>query len=132
VTLEPAKDNTLFESPSNFSGGGSQWLYTGETNTNDARRALVAFDLVLIPAGSRIEQVSLTLHGAKSRVAQTDVSLHRLLADWGEEDTEEGQGGGGGGGGGALALPGDATWLRARLNRVSISGVELSGSSMTV
>ena len=86
VTLEPSKDNTLFEdSAGSLSNGAGERLLSGRTGEPNNRRALIAFDFSSIPAGSVISSVSLTLNASKvaSSSAQS-TSLHRLLADWGE------------------------------------------------
>ena len=109
VSLEPSKDNTLFEdSNGTLSNGAGERLLSGRTGEPNNRRALVAFDFSSIPAGSVITEVSLTLNASKvaSSTAQT-ISLHRLLADWGEGSSnasgQEGRG--------ADAATDDATWI---------------------
>ena len=78
-------------------------------------RALVAFDLSSIPAGATIESVTLQMRQSTPRpdVTQREVSLHRVLKDWGEgaSDADGGSGAGSGGADGAPAAEGDATWL---------------------
>ncbi len=109
VTLTPARDNTIYEPQTdvNSNGRGSH-LFAGATAFPLARRALLAFDLAsVIPPGSTIESVSLRLFVSRGRPGRIDVSAHRVLADWGEGDSDApGQEGIGG-----LAMPGDATWL---------------------
>jgi hypothetical protein len=109
VTIVPSRDNTLYEdvtgSLSNGTGGG---LFVGKSGTGVIRRALLAFDIGgQIPAGSTIHSVSLTLRMSRTTNAVQSVSLHKVLADWGE-GTSFASGGGGGGG---SATTGDATWL---------------------
>jgi hypothetical protein len=111
VTLEPSKDNTIYEVPSNASGGASPWFFSGVNEDGNARRALLAFDIAgSIPAGSDIESVTLELHVSKTQLPLVDFSLHRMLGDWGETTTGPA---GRGGGAGAIAEPGDATWVQA-------------------
>ena len=109
VSLEPSKDNTLFEdSDGTLSNGAGERLLCGRTGEPNNRRALIAFDFSSLPAGSVISSVSLTLNASKvaSSSAQS-TSLHRLLADWGEGSSnasgQEGRG--------ADAATGDATWI---------------------
>jgi hypothetical protein len=86
VSLEPSKDNTLFEdSGGGLSNGAGERLLSGRTGEPNNRRALIAFDFSSLPAGSIISSVSLTLNASKvaSSSAQS-TSLHRLLADWGK------------------------------------------------
>ena len=70
------------------------------------RRALLAFDLSAIPAGSTVTAVQLTLQLTKTVAGPQSVSLHRLSADWGEGTSnatgEEGAG--------ANATTDSATW----------------------
>jgi len=111
VTIVSDRDNTLIESPlSNVSGGSAYHFYVGRVGQNDngtVRRGLLRFDIAgAVPKGATITSVSLTLHCAQAGGGgQQPISLHRLLADWGEEDSF------GFGGGGTFAEPGDATWL---------------------
>jgi hypothetical protein len=109
TTLEPSKDNTLYEDATGMrSNGEGARLFAGRTTVGLIRRGLLAFDVAgRIPAGSRIDAVQLSLTMDRTIVGAQTVALHRLLADWGEAgsdaDDEEGIG--------ALAAPGDATWL---------------------
>jgi hypothetical protein len=109
--LQASKDNTLIESPTGeLSGGMSPTFFVGRTGqaVGGTRRGLIAFDIAgAIPAGSKIASVKLTLSMSLSagggRPAQ--LSLHRVLADWGEGNSN------GAGGRGAPAAEGDATWI---------------------
>jgi hypothetical protein len=79
------------------------------TNGFEARRAILAFDVSAIPAGSTIHAVELTLHMSMTSAGETAVSLRRTLADWGEGSSVAP----GNQGGGAPATVDDATWLHA-------------------
>ena len=123
VTLQPVKDNTLYEpiAPSfqDMSDGAGATMFAGKVKDADAdpgpgtrpavRRAVLAFDIAgNIPAGSTIDSVQLTLYVDK--VAQTaafNVTLHRLLANWGEGTSNTGNSKQGQG---ELPTTGDATW----------------------
>ncbi len=107
VTLEPSRDNTLYESPTGaWSNGAGTRLFSGLTNNTEIRRGLVAFDLSTIPAGSTIQAVDLQLTVVRTISAPQPVDLYRVLAEWGEAGSVAG----GGQGGGTTAQPGDATW----------------------
>ena len=109
IELEPSKDNTIF-SEGDRSNGSGQYLFTGRTaarNQGALRRALLGFDVAgSIPSGSKIQEVTLTLNMNKTIVGTEDVTVHRVLADWGEANSnasgQEGRG--------ATARTGDATW----------------------
>jgi glucose/arabinose dehydrogenase len=117
VVLSPIKDNTLYEDSSgSLSNGAGHHIFVGKTDrdTPRVRRGLIAFDIAEnIPAGSRIDDVTLTLHMSRTtQLGSETVSLHRLLADWGEGASvaggNEGQGG--------QATNGDVTWLHTFSN----------------
>ena len=110
VTLNPLKDNTIYEDDMGVvSNGSGEHLFAG-TSTIAAQRALMAFDIAsVIPAGSTILTSTVTLHMSRTLSALETVSLHRVKADWGEGasnavGTEIG---------GADVAPGDATWQHA-------------------
>lgn len=111
ITLVPFKDNTLYESTTGtLSDGQGDFLFAGRTRTHGLRRGLLAFDIAnALPANAIITDVMLTLLPSNIGPAggSADVSLFRLLADWGEGNSKaafpEGEGG--------TAQTGDATWL---------------------
>ncbi len=79
----------------------------GPTGGNTERRALIAFDISgAIPTGSVITVATLTMQMTQTTSGPLPVDLHRLLADWGEADSDAPRGEGGG----ATAKDGDATW----------------------
>jgi spore coat protein A len=107
VKVTPSRDTTIFSESGSLSNGAGSYLFTGETNEANLRRALLAFDVTsAVPSGSTIQSVSLTVYVSRTRTGDTDVALHRLLAAWGEAgsnaDAREGTG--------APAETGDATW----------------------
>lgn len=107
--IPASRDGTLYEN-GDLSNGAGQFMFAGETNFFDARRALIGFDIgAAIPAGSTIDSVELRLHMSRSTSGAADLRLHALLADWGEGTTDAGIPGGEG----APAAPGDATWTHA-------------------
>ena len=111
IELRPAKDNTLYEDAAGrFSNGAGRHLFAGMTAGNSIRRGLVAFDVAAaLPTGATVESVELTLHVSKSISGMTNVELRKLLADWGEGDSdaplEEGAG--------IAAAVDDVTWTHA-------------------
>jgi len=113
ASLTPSKDNTLFESTvGDISNGAGSSLYVGRAGIaggNGARRALLAFDLSSIPAGSVVTDVTLkmTVTKVSPSAPAAPTMLHRLTADWGEGASNSFDPGGAG----ALAQTPDATWL---------------------
>ena len=116
VTLNPVRDNTLYEDPTGMlSNGAGQFLFAGNNATGATRRGLIQFDIAgSIPVGSTIDAATLVLNMSQSPNAiNRDVSLHGALADWGEGASNATAVGGGGG---AAATTGDATWLHTFFN----------------
>lgn len=115
LVLEPAKDNTLYEDPAGrFSNGAGQYLFMGRTGSQNgippsARRALLSFDLSVIPVGSQVTSAALqiSINKVPPQAGGAIASIHRVEADWGEGASNapgpEGQG--------WSAEPGDATWV---------------------
>jgi hypothetical protein len=93
---------------------------TNQDGTNPAtisiRRALIYFDVSgNVPAGATIDSVSLSLFFNKTSGVGTNVSVHRLLNDWGEGTSYQT------GGQGATATQNDATWYYQKYNASSPS-----------
>ncbi|HEV8376377.1 MAG TPA: DNRLRE domain-containing protein, partial [Candidatus Polarisedimenticolia bacterium] len=101
VTLQPSKDNTLYEpiaqdSFADKSDGAGMTMFAGRVKDADAdpgpgtrpalRRAVLAFDIAgSIPSGATINSVQLILYVDKVGVTTAyNVTLSRLLAAWGE------------------------------------------------
>jgi|GEM_PF-2445295 len=111
--LQPAKDNTLYGNSSSLSNARGIGVFGGRTGDGQIVRGVMAFDLSVIPPGSTIEDVSLTLRQTNtnnSNFQARTVSLHRVAKNWGEGTSNATLGAGGGGAGGP-ATTGDATWL---------------------
>ena len=129
VTFEPSKDNTLYEDPSGLtSNGQGSYLFTGRTANSAIRRGLIAFDLSSIPSNSTITAVTLTLFSSRTGgAAAGNVSLRKVLRDWGEGASNAS----GEEGGGTTAQSGDATWLFNFFNTSTWStpGGDFSGSA---
>ena len=111
VTLEPLKDNTLYEDPAGaLSNGAGQHFFAGNNGNGSTRRGIVAFDIAgAIPAGSAITGIGLTLSMSRTTAGTETVELNRGLADWGEGSSLAASGEGGG----AAAASGDATWTHS-------------------
>ncbi|MDH3623526.1 MAG: PQQ-dependent sugar dehydrogenase [Myxococcales bacterium] len=116
-TLVPVKDNTLFESAlGDLSNGAGDYLFAGRTGAAKLRRALMAFDVAGgVPAGSIIHAAKLTLNMSRTVAGPSDVSLHRMTADWGEGTSDAP----GEEGGGAPATDGDVTWLYTQYDLIT-------------
>jgi hypothetical protein len=88
VTLNPIKDNTLFQSATgNVSSGAGNSIMVGQDHfVGQSMRAVMAFDVPgAIPAGATINSVTLTAWVNTTFDATTpSVELHKVLADWGE------------------------------------------------
>lgn len=107
ISVGAVQDNTLYESTAgSLSNGQGAYVFSGRTSQGLVRRALLQFDLSLIPAGSTVTSATLTLHSDQAQGSAT-YTLHRLLATWGEGSSDAGTPGGSG----TSATTGDATWL---------------------
>jgi hypothetical protein len=109
AVFTPAKDNTLYESPTGaLSNGIGSWFFSGQTNALELRRGIIAFDLSSIPVDALVQDVSLVLFMDQTFVpTERTIALHRVLQDWGEGTTDAGFGEGGGG----PSTPGSVTWI---------------------
>jgi hypothetical protein len=123
VDLVTNKDVTLYESDdaNPLANGAGENFFVGTTGqtSNAIRRSLIAFDLNgEIPAGATIQTVELTLRMTKAPQATSfDLSLHRVLKDWGEGNSDASGGSPGfQEGDGTTPMAGDATWFDAVLN----------------
>jgi hypothetical protein len=117
VTLEASQDNTLYESPvGDLSNGAGQHFFAGRTGQGGSERltrGLIRFDVArLIPPGSIINSVELHLNASTPMSRAGTVSLHPVLAPWGEGQSAAAMGEGGG----AAATIGDATWIHTHFD----------------
>lgn len=112
VTIEPAKDNSIY-SEGNLSNGKGWYLLAGKTAALGGfsfRRALIQFDIAnAVPAGATINSVSLQMYVSKKPRGDSQswpFTLNRVTSDWGEGTSNapanEGEG--------TSATTGDATW----------------------
>jgi hypothetical protein len=108
ITLQAAKDNTLFADNGAYSSGAGPRLFIGNIASGDPRRVLLQFDLSSIPPASVVSAVTLRIYVDRSAIGSSGsdaASLHRVTESWGEGSSD-----GGTGGGGTQASPEDATW----------------------
>jgi hypothetical protein len=114
VSLSPTKDNTLCESATgSLSNGKGQYFFVGRTLSGSKRRAVIAFDVAAaIPAGATITSVRLTLSMSRTVADLEPVSLHGVLANWGEGSSDATANEGGC----ATSTTGDATWIHRFYN----------------
>jgi hypothetical protein len=107
TTFVPVADNTLIEDAGgSLSNGAGAEFYVGNIKRGALRRGLLRFDLTAIPASATVVSAQLTLQLVKSQKDSYDVTVNRLLEDWGEGASVSI------GGQGAPATPGDATWTQ--------------------
>lgn len=116
TVLFPVRDSTLIESPTGaLSDGAAQHIRAGRTAqpSGSVRRGLVAFGVfAAIPQGSTVTGATLILEMSATSAGSATVSLHRVLAAWGEGTSASP------GGQGAPATQGSATWLHRLYDRV--------------
>jgi len=114
ISLSPSKDNTLYEDATGFfSNGSGSHIFAGNNNGGRARRAVIAFDVAnQVPAGSTIQEVTLTLRMSRTRTGPETIRLHRLQADWGEGTSNASANEGSG----AVSTSEDATWVHRFFN----------------
>lgn len=110
TTVTSTRDNTLYAiTNGSLSNGLGTGMFSGVTLGGEVRRAVVAFDLTpVVPTGAVVTAVSVQMFVTMSASAAGNMSLHRLVADWGEGSSLATMGGGGSG---APSATGDATWL---------------------
>lgn len=107
VILSPSADATLYGPPSEaMADGAGDWFFAGVNADGNTRRALIEFDVSLIPAGSVISAVDLRLVVDRGRLFPSPLTAQRVTESWNEGITNasgrEGQG--------SPAQGGDVTW----------------------
>jgi hypothetical protein len=90
----PSRDNTLYEhtmNPAEWSNGAGQHMFAGQIGSNAVapmgvlRRSMLAFDVAsVVPAKATITSAVLRLNVSRVRAGAANVSLHRMMVDWGE------------------------------------------------
>jgi PEP-CTERM motif len=115
ITLHPVADTSLFQNSPNNNLGGHTNFAAGTMATGSPSRAVMKFDpSAVIPAGSIITSVTLTLNVTTTATSSASgFELHPLLVNWGEGN-KTGQTG-------AAASTGEATW-NARFASVTLWG----------
>lgn len=108
VVLHPVRDNTLFLNVDGLlSNGAGPGIFAGNNSLSNTRRGLVFFAVSdSLATSAVIDSVELRLNvdNAPNSNPQ-NVSIHRVLASWGEGTSLST------GGAGAASTTGDATWL---------------------
>jgi len=113
-TFASSRDNTLFEyAGADLSSGAGPTFFAGRTKQTQGsiRRGLIFFDLAGggLPPNALVTKVTLQLHLSESNTGPQDITLHRLLANWGEGSSfSQGTGG--------VPTAGDATWRHTFYN----------------
>ncbi|MEE9494350.1 MAG: DNRLRE domain-containing protein [Gammaproteobacteria bacterium] len=109
IDLHASKDTSIYDN--GRVNGTGQGVFVGKAGNDIVQRSLIAFDLGAIPAGSTIDNVTLTMHvNAQGFFGATEnITLNALNADWNEAANGSGDADSGGGGG-VTAVAGDATW----------------------
>jgi hypothetical protein len=107
-----SRDNTIYQNSVSNSAGGAAGIFVGTNGQGSPRRGLIAFDVAgSVPSGATITSAQVSMYlGAQSNTNGQTVSLHRLIADWGEGTAGSSSPAPGGGGNGFAASAGDATW----------------------
>lgn len=111
IVLTPVADTMLSQNFPSNNFGAMLFVNSGTTQNYTTNRALFRFDLTSIPAGSRIDAVSLKLEVVaepNEPPPLADMSLHRLLVPWGEGRKLNS---GNGAGNGSPATTNEATWI---------------------
>ncbi|MFM9911166.1 MAG: DNRLRE domain-containing protein [Chitinophagaceae bacterium] len=112
VSINPEKDNTIYERNSGNSNGAGEYFIAGTTGSPYKNRALLQFNIAAaVPAGAVISNVSMTLHlaGTSGNSNAYGIELHKVLQAWGEGASNAGPQAGQG----DSAEVNDATWVNA-------------------
>lgn len=114
VSFTAVRDNSIFSDVTANSNGIGGSFHTGRSGGTGVRRGLIAFDIgANVPNQATINSVQLTLTLTESAnqgvLDPATVTLHRLLAGWGEGTSFTAEGGMTGMG--IAATTGDATWF---------------------
>ena len=109
VNLVADKDNMMLSEDGTKSNGAGSYIFAGKTGSLGNRRALIHFDLSIIPVGATITSATLTITIDKIANGGTNkpLAIHKINKDWGEGRSDAGSGEGKG----APAQTNDATWI---------------------
>lgn len=110
ATIYPSKDNTLYENNfGSFSNGIGDHIFSGRNNSGQRRRAVMYFNVAAnVPGGSTVSNVTLRLNMSRANDGSgaRTMKLQRLLADWGEGESDASANEGSG----TSSATNDATW----------------------
>lgn len=113
VSLFPSQDSTIYDTPIPLSNSLGQYLFAGNTgpnNSEETRRALLAFDVAAsLPSNAELVDVELRIFVSMRPLGvdrDDTFTLHRAETDWGEGSSAAS----GNEGTGAAATLGDPTW----------------------
>src|SRR5262249_30199495 len=92
VTIGSANDTTIFARFVNNSDGGGPGMFAGTDGTSNSLRGLMKFSVAaVVPAGSTITDVQLTLNlglvagsGGSPDTTPRTITLNHVTSDWGE------------------------------------------------
>ena len=108
VTLDAEADATIYEDFFGDTGnGGGEFLHVGRDAGGGIKRILIRFDLSGIPAGSTIDDATLTLYNSRTQASTFPVDVHRVTNDWTEGPSNPL----GNEGAPSQAEPGDVNWI---------------------
>jgi hypothetical protein len=114
VSLTPVRDATLIASDEGAVADAlGPHLRAGRTNqsSDSDRRALLSFDVsAAVPHGATVVEATLILFKSGGTAAASEVTLHRLLQDWGTGSSSFA------GGQGDDVTLGDVTWIHRFYN----------------
>ncbi|GJQ30759.1 MAG: hypothetical protein HBSAPP03_26430 [Phycisphaerae bacterium] len=107
IVIDAAADTTIYQDNAAYSNGAGDYFFAGNNAGSLSRRALLRFDLSMIPYGSTIHDATLTLNMSRTMSDDHYVWVHKVLSPWGEgaSDAPANEGGG------TDAMLGDATWM---------------------
>lgn len=106
LTVTASKDNSMYSEYTDNASGAGVTLFAGVTANDTLRRALIAFDLSMLPSGATVSSAQVDLRFALGQGSNNLMTLHRVTQSWGEGTSNSGEAGGTG----VFASVGDATW----------------------
>lgn len=88
--LGNAQDATIYPASPNLNDGAAASMLTG--NTAVPKKALVQFDLSVIPSGAAVTSASFGVYQVwtAGTVANNDITIHQVLASWAESTVTAG------------------------------------------
>ena len=110
IDLNPSQDGTLYEDPEGAKANGAGIYFFTGPNATASRRGVIQFDIAsMVPEGSVITDVTLTLHNSGGIAKTRNVFLHPITTEWSTGASDAGRGEYGG----TKSQTGDATWLHS-------------------